>query len=46
MCIKESEENEAKEQHFVEAQIMQKDAREKNVIVKEEHLSAKVQLKV
>jgi hypothetical protein len=42
VCIEESEEDEAKEQHFVEAQIMQKDTREENVVVKEEQLSTKV----
>jgi hypothetical protein len=36
MCIEESVEDEVEEQHFVEAQIVQKDAREENVVVKEE----------
>jgi hypothetical protein len=36
MCIKGPEEDKAEEQHFVEAQILQKDAREKNVVAKEE----------
>jgi hypothetical protein len=40
--IEESKENEVKEQHFVEAKTMQKDAREENVVTKEEHLSIKV----
>jgi hypothetical protein len=35
MCIEKSKEDKAKEHHVVEAQIMQKDARE-NVVVKEE----------
>jgi hypothetical protein len=39
MCIKKSEEDEAKEHHFVEAQTVQKDAREDNVVAKEERLS-------
>jgi hypothetical protein len=42
MCIKESEEHEAEEHHFVEAQIVQKDVREDNVVVKEERLSIEV----
>jgi hypothetical protein len=32
VCIEKSEENEAKEHHFVEAQTVQKDAREENVV--------------
>jgi hypothetical protein len=40
------EEDEVEEQHFVEAQIVQKDAREENVFAKEEQLPTKVQLKV
>ncbi len=36
MCIEESMEDEVEEQHFVEAQIVQKDAREENIVVKEE----------
>jgi hypothetical protein len=46
MCIDESKEDEVEEQHFVEAQIVQKDAREENVLAKEEQLPTKVQLKV
>jgi Ser/Thr protein kinase RdoA (MazF antagonist) len=37
VCIEELEEDKAEEQHFVEAQIMHKDAREENIVVKEEH---------
>ncbi len=44
--IEESKENEVEEQHFVEEKTMQKDAREENVVTKEEHLSIKVQLKI
>jgi hypothetical protein len=33
MCIEELEEDEVEEHHFVEAQIMQKDAREENLVV-------------
>jgi hypothetical protein len=40
--IEESKENEVEEQHFVEEKTMQKDAREENVVTKEEHLSIKV----
>jgi hypothetical protein len=46
MFIEESEEVEVVEQHFVEAQIAQKAAREENVIKVEEQLSAKVQVEV
>ncbi len=46
MCIEKSEEDEAEEHHFVEAQIVQKVGREENIVVKEEQLSTKVQLKV
>jgi hypothetical protein len=35
MFIEESKKDEAVEQHFVEAQTVQKDAREKNVIMVE-----------
>jgi hypothetical protein len=35
MCIENSKENEAMEQHFVEAHTLQKDIREENVVVKE-----------
>jgi hypothetical protein len=38
MCIKELEENKAEEHHFMEAQIVQKDAKEENVVVQEEQL--------
>ncbi len=39
MCIEESEEDEAEKQHFVEAQTMQKDVREENIVAKKEQLS-------
>jgi hypothetical protein len=42
MCIEESKENKAEEHHFVEAQILQKDIREENIVVKEEQLFIKV----
>jgi hypothetical protein len=42
MCIEESEENKVEEQHFVEAQTMQKDVREENGVAKEEQVSIKV----
>jgi hypothetical protein len=32
VCIEKSEENEVKEHQFVEAQTMQKDTREKNIV--------------
>jgi hypothetical protein len=32
MCIEKLKEDETKEHHFVEAQIMQKDVREQNII--------------
>jgi hypothetical protein len=35
MCIENLKEDEAKEQHFVEAHTLQKDVREENVVVKE-----------
>jgi hypothetical protein len=35
VSIEESTEDEAEEQHFVEAQIVQKDAREENIVAKE-----------
>jgi hypothetical protein len=38
MCIEELEENEVEEHHFVKAQTVQKDAREENVVAKEEYL--------
>jgi hypothetical protein len=37
MCIEESEEDEVEEQHFVEAQIVQKDAREENILALQEN---------
>ncbi len=46
MFIEESKKDEVVEQHFVEAQTVQKDAREKNVIMVEEQLSTKVQVDV
>jgi hypothetical protein len=42
MCIEESKEDKVEEHHFVEARTMQKDAREDNVVAKEEQLSTKV----
>jgi hypothetical protein len=42
VCIEELEEDEVEEQHFMEAQIVQKDAREENIVAKEEQLSTKV----
>ncbi len=44
MCIEELEENKAKEHHFVEAQTVQKDIREENVVAQEEQLLIEVQL--
>jgi hypothetical protein len=44
MCIEKSEEDEAKEHNFVEAQIVQKDTREDNVVAQEEQLSIEMQL--
>jgi hypothetical protein len=35
MCIEKSKEDVAKEHHFVEAQTMQKDVREENIIAQE-----------
>jgi len=35
VCIEDSEKDETKEQHFMEAHIVQNDAREENVVVKE-----------
>jgi hypothetical protein len=32
MCIEEFEEDEAEKHHFVEAQAVQKDAREENIV--------------
>jgi hypothetical protein len=46
VCIEELKEDEVEEQHFVEAQIVQKDAKEENIIAKEKQLSIEVQLKV
>jgi hypothetical protein len=42
VCIEESKEDEVEEQHFVEAQTVQKDAREENVLAKEKQLPTKV----
>ncbi len=42
LCIEESEEHKVEEHHFVEAQLVQKDVQEDNVVVKEEQLSIKV----
>ncbi len=44
MCIEELEEDKVEDHHFVEAQIVQKDAREKNVVAKKEQLSTEIQL--
>jgi hypothetical protein len=38
VCIEELEEDETEKHHFVEAQTMQKDTREKNVLAHEEQL--------
>jgi hypothetical protein len=46
VCIQELEENEAEEHHFVEAQTVQKDTREENVVVQKKQLFTKVQLKI
>jgi hypothetical protein len=46
MFIKESEEDKTMEQHFVEVQTVQKDAREENVVIMEQQLSTKVQVEV
>jgi hypothetical protein len=46
MCIEKLEENEAEEQHFVEAKTIHKDVREENNVVKEKQPSIEVQLKV
>ncbi len=42
MFIRELEEEEAMEKHFVEAQIVQKDLREENVVEAKEQLSIEV----
>jgi hypothetical protein len=42
VCLEESEENEAEEHHFVEAQTMQKDKREENVVTQKEQLFIEV----
>jgi hypothetical protein len=42
VCIEESKEDKVEEHHFVEAQTMQKDAREENVVAQEEQLFTKV----
>jgi hypothetical protein len=39
VCIEESEEDEIKEHHYVEAKIMQKDTNEENVVAHEKQLS-------
>ncbi len=39
MCIEESKEDEAKDDHFVEVLTVQKDTREENIIVQEKQLS-------
>ncbi len=44
MCIEELEEDEAKEHHFVEAQIVQNDARDENVVAQKEQLFTKLWL--
>jgi hypothetical protein len=47
VCIEELEENKVEDHHFVEAQIVQKDAREEeNVVAKKEQLSIEIQLKI
>jgi hypothetical protein len=46
MCIEESEGDKAEEHHFMEAQIMQKDTREENIITSEEQLFIEVKLNV
>ncbi len=46
MFIEESKKDEVVEQHFVEAQMVQKDAREENVVMVEEQLSIEVQMDV
>jgi uncharacterized Rmd1/YagE family protein len=46
VCIEESEENKVEEHHFVEAQTVQKDVREDNVIMQEDQLFTKMQLKI
>jgi hypothetical protein len=46
MCIEKLEEDEAEEHHLVEAQIVQKDAREENIIMQEQQLFTKLQLNV
>jgi hypothetical protein len=42
VCIENLDEDEVEEQHFVEAQTMQKDTREEIITTKEEQLSTKV----
>jgi hypothetical protein len=44
MFIEESKEDEAMEQHFVEAQIAQTDTREENVVEAKVQQSTKVQM--
>jgi hypothetical protein len=46
MFIEKSKEDESMEQHFVEAQIMQKATKEENVVEVEEELSIEMQMKV
>jgi hypothetical protein len=46
MCIEESEEDKVEEHHFVEAQTVQKDAREENVVTQEEQLFIEEQLNI
>jgi hypothetical protein len=46
MFIDESEDDEAVEQHFVEAQTMEKDTREENIIKVEEQLSLEIQVEI
>ncbi len=46
MFIEKSKEDESMEQHFVEAQIVQKATKEENVVEVEEELSIEVQMKV
>jgi len=36
VCIEQSEEDEVEKQHFVEVELVQIDAREENIVVKEE----------
>jgi hypothetical protein len=45
VCIEELEEDKVEDHHFVEAQIVQKDVKEGNVVAKKEQLSIEIQLK-